>query len=481
MINKSLVQIKTQKIALFSLFTFIFIVSVSTIRGFVLPETDVLWETRAGLDFFKTGHIPTTDSWNWLLEGHSWIPNSWLWNILLASFYNTAGIIGLCILSSIINIITFLLIWKILIKLGITSKLVQFGIICVTILGLFSWLTVRPQSADFILLLVFFITIIYVNKFTGWKQIILLCSTSLLLSILWMNFHLTGFLGVCLFTASFWVISVLYKKDTIGKRLLFSTLIFIIGFIGLFVTPFGLTGVTKIFTVTNASEGLITGWSSPNFVDPISFTTWIVLLYSTTLVFFTIKNKQWVLTLCILLLIIASFEAIRFTPFLSLFVLLTTPLLFPKKHKHIRSQHVITLVKKLVYILTILVTLFTILFVTIQVVHPSRITTLNPADFKNIPYKGKLLTLQDGGGTVELFRVDVSVSLDGRNDLIGKKQFLKIIGLFTSDQKDQVNKWVVKHQVSAVFVEPEYEHLNKIMKQLGWKQNIIPNGVLWVK
>jgi len=94
--------------------TFLTILGLSLVRASRIPELDVLWGARNGTDIINGGSITApVDSWNFLTEGETWSPNSWLWNVLLGITYSTTGTFGFWVVVFLSNIIIYMLLWLI--------------------------------------------------------------------------------------------------------------------------------------------------------------------------------------------------------------------------------------------------------------------------------------------------------------------------------------------------------------------------------
>jgi hypothetical protein len=64
---------------------FAIVVLVRTVQP--LLDGDVWWHIRAGETVFRTGSVPTTDSWTIVGSGMRWISQDWLSNVGIAALY----------------------------------------------------------------------------------------------------------------------------------------------------------------------------------------------------------------------------------------------------------------------------------------------------------------------------------------------------------------------------------------------------------
>lgn len=448
---------------------FLFILGASTIRGFFLPEADVFWQTRAGQDTINSGHIPSVDTWNWLLNGKEWLPNSWLWNVVLAGIYNTLGVVGLGLFSAALTAATLILINRTLTLLNVTNILNRTAILLISILALLIWLTARPQQVDYLLLLTFMALVLRFKKLNGyWFALI-----SLGLSATWMNFHLTAPLAVFLFPAVYWVATTRPFK----KKWLQLIAITIATAAGTLATPFGLDGITKTLLVVDQSRNIIPEWMSIPHSDGLETSAIIaVAFFGLGFIAFALRQKQWVFAVFLLILTIMSYQAVRFSPFLVLFALLGSQFIPEIKTKQLKLATTCLLV---------FVSLFAgagLVSAVNQLTHPNRITIIDPTDFDQVPKNSRMLTLPTGGGISELVRPDVSASLDGRNDIIGQDRIIRIAQLFYTDSATKVRGWLNSNKVDSVFVLNDRTYkISTTMKTLGWTEVQVPDGQLWLR
>jgi hypothetical protein len=468
-------HLSVDKILVFAIFAFI--IGFSLIRGFLLSEIDPVWQARAGQDTLASGMVPSVDTWNWMVLGNEWLTNSWLWNVILALCFNVAGSVGIALFTAIISAATLLLVWKFIIISNVKNRFTQFFIILAVIVALAIWLSGRAQQADYLILIFFYLLVLMFKKFSFKIRIFSLTGTALIFSCLWMNLHLTAPLGVSLFAAGYWFISIKNYKETFLKRTLTTAAITVGGLAGLLITPYGLDGVLKTLLVVNESRGIITEWMVPNLNELSGAPSFFALiLFGIGAIALAIWKKQWLLTAVLIVLTYLSYDAIRFVPFLVLFALINVSALpeirVPQKK----------LVAGLLVATSSLILIFGLGTAVNHTVFPEKITPLNPSSFDAVPKNSRLLTLFNGGGTVLLFRQDVSPSTDGRNDLLGRELVLEITDLYLTEDTQKVENWLNKEEVGSVFVENGRSYnMSATMQILGWKRIVVPDGELYLR
>lgn len=457
--------------------TVAFIMGISLIKGAFLSETDILWQIRSGQNILSTGQIISPETWNWLVAGKEWMPNSWLWNVILAFFYDSGGIVAVGFFTALFTAGTLLLTWRLLVLSRVCNVFVQFGIMVAVTLVLFPWVSGRPQQADYLILILFYVIILFVKNVSKNKRMLVLVSASLVLSILWMNLHLTAPFGVALFAAGYWVLSSLHYTETLIRKLVSSLSIGFAGAGGLMVTPFGIDGLLKTFLVTDESKGLITEWMTPSVSTASGLITYIsILIFGLGMILLSFKAKKWLFALALIGLVVLSYEAIRFGPFLMLFAL-TGVYLVPQVN---------IIQEKLFAWLIAIMAVFTLsigeYMAVYQFSHPDSMTFIQPSSLKLIHDGARVLTLPNGGSAAILFRPDIFTSTDGRNDVVGKDQIVRVISLYIHDDYVEVSEWLEAESIDAVFIEGDRAYkLTSSMEKIGWASTKVPDGVLYLR
>jgi len=453
---------------LYLLVTLGFILGISLLRGFLLPETDVLWNIRAGQDTLAHG-IPTHDSWNWLLGGKEWLTNSWLWNVLLAVIYTSFGIVGVALFTAIMTAATLTIIKLIIRQISHLTHVGNFFILVTVTVTLLPWLNGRAQHADYLLVALFILLLTFLMKYHR----IWLVALAFVLTMIWMNMHLTAPLALAIFPASYWFIT----QDDIKKRTVTVVTMALAVTLGLLCTPFGVDGVTKTLLVVNESRNVMVEWMPVPYAEgllPVIILS--LLIFGVGILFLAVKEKQWLFSVAILCLALLSYNAIRFTPFLIIFSLIGASFI---PQIHLASKKLITV---FIYIVSASTLLMGIVFATYQLNHVSNITLLDPSSFDDVPQNSRMLTLQNGGGTVLLFRQDVSPSLDGRNDIIGEARIKLIYSLFYTKDAAFVDRWLEANKVDSVFIQSDDSYkLTEVLEELGWQKHAVPDGSIYTQ
>lgn len=423
------------------------ILGFALIRASRIPEVDVLWAARNGKDILNGGSITQpNDAWNFLTLGEQWSPNSWLWNVTTSLFANI-GDIGFWLLVLISNIIILALFWIFLVQLKISSF---WQPILLTLLAVSSiyFTNGRSNTSDFIIFLIFLNIIQWATRLSKTNYVLTTILTSLILSSLWVNLHFTGILSVFLFALSTWVLASKTFK-TIEKVFL-AAIVGTSSFIGTLVTPFGIKVYEKALLVQDESVDLITEWGA--VIQPgeiLWLHIFIILLGFAAAGILFLKNKIFLLPISIVSLSVLTVFTSRYALFVILLLILASAALLFKDPS---QRKVLTIGVRMVsgtfllcgIVLTILLYL-----------NPSSIYPVPVKDFNAIPAGARVFTTQHSGSELIYYRPDVLVSMDGRNDLIGKERMVQVYGLFQEEDEEYVQSWLDTNKVDVVFLSAE--------------------------
>lgn len=452
-----------------TIIAFVFIVMSSLIRATFFPEADIFWGARNGMDILNNGiHIFQPDRWNLLTQGEEWSPNSWLWNVLLGGAYKLFGNYGFLLLTLMTNIAAYSFLWGYLQKLRI-PPLTAFPVLigCWFIMNMF--MNGRSNTADFLILAAF----LYWSKHSlnNWPRLLI---TSFLLTVLWMNLHLTGVAAVIVFPV---VVYAMNYAEELRRRVLLSISILLSALIALPLTPYGLEGLVKVSMVKNESKGLITEWSNVFFLPGANAGILFLLGVSVIAMAFIVRKKQFIYGLITLGLIYSTYDTIRLTPFL-LTVILGSLAFWRWEDYHLRQTWKIlpAMVMGLLTVVTLGLTVVGGMSMARVFENSESMFPVSSEALDLIPENSRAAVSQDVGSAIILFRPDVLVTLDGRNDLIGADRFVEASNILYADDPQDVSKWLEKHDINSVFVQDSQaigmDRIQKNMTALGWVENI---------
>lgn len=463
--------------------TFVFIIAASITRSTFFPEGDIFWGARNGIETIQHGIRPfQPDSWNLQTLGEEWSPNSWLWNVLLGVAYQLFGNYGFLLLTLVINVAAYGFIWGYLQRLKIAPLTAFFIVVgCWSVMDVF--MTGRSNTVDVLLLAVF----LYLSHKLRDKMIPLL-AMSFLLTVLWMNLHLTGVAAAVVFPA---IVYAMLHKERFGQRLKMAASTFGVVLPAFLLTPFGFEGLLKVSLVENASKDFILEWSNV-FAYPEANLGIMILLFASIMACLVIfKNKQFLYGLGTVALIYGTYDTIRLAPFLLTIIL--GALVFAEG-KNLPYPRWLEESKELVRnLLLILATGVVVAVSAISLVDLARIVAkddsmliLQDTTLSLIPVNARVASDPSEGSSLILFRPDVLVALDGRNDLLGKERYHDAANILYSNDPAETKNWLDEHKIDTVLIGSTKaegsELIQANMEKLDWvKKTNGTDAIVYVK
>ena len=447
----------------------VFIAASSLLRATTFPESDIFWGARNGLDILtRTGlNLTQPDSWNAITLGEEWSPNSWLWNVLLGAFYKVFGNYGFPLLTMGTIAAAFGFLWAYLQKLRmapLTASIILIG----CWLAELAFINGRANTADFLILTAF----LYTSHQLRTKPVLLIIS-SFLLTVLWMNLHLTGAVAVGVFPV---VIYALLSEERTARRITITALAFLATAAALIATPYGFGGFQKIMAVDSASKGMIIEWSSVWAYPQSDTGTIFLLLAAVPVLIFLAKKKAFLYGLAVMVLAVVTATTIRFAPYLLTVMLGALACFdynpeFPALLRRFKNSRLY--LTGFLFILMVGVSATAVLSVARVAADPESMFPLRPSDFNAIPHGAVVASSQDAGSEMLLYRPDVLVTLDGRNDLMGKTRFVESSNILFAADTGALSAWLSAHRVTTVFTgthELGAAVVEKNMLKLGWDE-----------
>lgn len=458
----------------------VFIISVSLSRAVYLPEGDVFWSTRNGLDILDSGtiHIFINDTWNAQSLGDVWSPNSWLWNVILAVFYRGFGTFGFFLITFLCNAAIYVLIWLLVRKFSL-HPLLQLGVVALTWGFLSVYLNGRANMVDVLLILGFAYLLSYITakSFSFLKLSLIVLPVTFLFTVLWANLHLTAIIAVGFFPLLLFFF--LYDR-TVKQRWLLSGSVGLVTAVGLTVSPFGVESLLKVSLVANESKGFFYEWANVFQAGPLAVPLIVAAVTAFLLVVVAAKQKQWVFALGLFGFILLSLDTIRFLPFLTVLIVLAS------KNVHTIRLPLKEFPKVLSVVAWLAVTALVIAAGFSTVRFAADVETVLPTperNFVSIPQNATVLTGVAESGVILLYRPDVKVVLDGRNDMLGKERFSVATEMLFTENLTDFSDFVSKYNIDAVYVpsEEEYPMLGVNSEKIGFVAERNGDSVTWVK
>lgn len=463
---------------LWKVFTFTLILGISLTRTIVIAEPDSFWQIRSGQDFLDDPQFLTPDTYSWSAFGKEYLSNSWLWNVLIGGVYSIASFSGVAILVGLYVGLLLTLTSGYLRSRNIDWKYIFVGIAIVSVL-LGKWFTSRPQINDYVLLVLGMLVIQKLSK----KPPVYLFMVLGTIILLWNNLHLTGPVGALCFGGMYFVsqyrkTSPLFGKETICVML--RSVFLIIFLLALcLLTPYGVSGITKPFETASSSTGLISEWISPwDMSENSNLLSAVALLAIVFPAVWAVKEKKWVeLTYLLGLFAVGSYQ-VRWVPFV---ILMALPYICEsmKKIPLSRVDRFTPFIKvaALAIILATLATGATTFFTDDKVSRGN----YGYALLNQVPSDCKLYNDVSFGGPMILMRPEVKVSIDGRNDLYGREEYLT--QAYLTYAIEGTDTWLEQNGITCVLIN-DYQGLDAYLNhQVNWelKAEDSHGARLWVK
>lgn len=463
---------------LWQIFTFALILGISLSRTIAIAEPDSFWQIRSGQDFLEHPQFMTPDSYSWSAEGKEYLSNSWLWNVLLgvvygmASFGGVTALVGIYV-GSILSLTVYYL------RLRNTDWVHIFVGVALVSVFLGKWFSARPQINDYLLLVV---GLIIIHKLAQKHPAYLFMALGFVM-VLWNNLHLTGPVGAICFGGAYFLIQYNHTLKVLSKGTLYAVLrsmslvLFLLGLC--LLTPYGVSGMTKSFETASASSGLISEWASPwDISEPSNIYSALTLLFILIPMVYAVKEKRWVeMVYLVGLFGVGSYQA-RWIPFVIIMAL-------PYICGRLGGLSFSGMARFTPYakVAAFSVILATVAMGTTTFFTEDKVSRGNYgyALLEYVPSDCKLYNDVSFGGPMILMRPEVKVSMDGRNDLYGRDEYLTQAHLTYA--VEGTDDWLERNSITCVLIH-NYQGLDGYLEQRGdWKLEAEDlNGArLWVK
>jgi hypothetical protein len=421
-------------------------------------DGDILWGTRAGMDFLASGTIPRTDSYSWTAHGTKWIPNDWGWDVLLGVAYKLAGASGIALLGVVVAGVLAVLIGANARRAGASTA--WSSLVFLIIAGVFAlFLYPRAQLADYVaifLLPLLVPTVLFGNRESACRA----AALTLFVQVIWMNLHTTAVIGPVLIAA--FGIGRLGSPAAAGnRRAVTGRLCGLVALAaaGCLGTPYGTAPLTHLEAVRRASVGLVAEWRPVGLSSPGQLLGMgaLVLAAAAALLAWRAQRIDTALTLAVLAAGTAT--AIRFAPMTALY---SVPELaavagrLPARPRFVNRIYALALA---VFALMCLV--------GVRGFAEPGVANTSPRLVSELPSGCRLLNDYGIGGAVILRRPDVPVSIDSRNDLYGRAAELQSLSVL-GDPKFGL-EYVESHEVTCVLVQSHAPLVGALERTGQWR------------
>lgn len=418
-------------------------------------DGDIFWGAQSGVDTFRTG-VPRHDSYSWAVPGHSWIPSSWGWNVMLGALYDAFGMAGFVVAALGLGAMFGVVLAFVARQAGARPMpaLLTFAII-----GAFA-LAGAPRATA-VSTLVAPLALVPLKSILDAPRREALRAFGLLLAlqITWINLHSGGLVGPAL-TAAAGTGFLLRRRTGSGRDVthrLFGTVVAQAA--ACLATPYGWSLIAHAPKVRAASVNLIEEWQHYT-LSMLLTPTGIASAAALSLSAWSLGTARRYERLLPLLVVLAmALSAIRFTPMVLVFIAPELALALGR----LSIRDVFLRVAAAAVSLGMVGACVTGLanFRHVEEMWGS------PRLVDQIPSGCRLFNDDVSGGMVILLRRDVPVWTDGRNDMYGRARVIRTLDVLNWAPGSA--QWLARERVTCALV-PKSDHIVQALAQRpGWR------------
>lgn len=393
-------------------------------RAGTLAESDTFWQIRAGEAMLDTGRIPTTDPFSWSMPGRSWHPNSWGFDVAVAVAYRLGGLPLVALLGAALLLAIYAAMLYYARRTGVSVR-AAVGAAAVFYPLLITWWSVRPHMIDYLVLLPLVLLSKAAMDGENSRQRYRAVAGILVLHVVWVNLHAAALLGIG-------VVGVFACTRLVADRSLTTlsrvTLPVLAAAVGSLANPLGTGLVAQTLDVRQASTGIITEWSRIDGRQPELV---IVVALGVIVAVALARRREYDLALLCGGLAVAGATAIRFVPLLAV---MAAPHLATLRWHPRPGSWLDTRSRMLRFGAALAVSLLiaaSILGAVRAVTHLGE-PIYDTGKLRALPSGCKVYNSDTIGGLIILYRPDVPVAIDGRNDMYGRKYITHVWDVISS-------------------------------------------------
>lgn len=482
-----------------------FVAAFALTRAGRVAERDPYWQIRAGAENLAGVPLARPDTWTWSGVPGDWYPNSPLWNVLLALSYSTGGFWGFFAFTSLVLILLLALVVVLGGRLG-ARPLPGLVALFAVFAGALPYLGARATLGAQVLLLVAVCVVVALgDRAAGLSTTALVATTTAaagVLSVLGNWLHLSFLVlgpGLAVVWAAVWALT---PWVTGSRRALVIAGGGVGWVLGPLLSPYGLAGgLERARAVQDASQGLLTEWSSP--FAPVQGGQWDVMAVAALLVAVAAVwwlYREWrrgsdIRVLAALAMIgvpatAAGMVALRFlgigpvtlAPVVAAVAThLVDRLRRPRSPSPAQGRLAVALRDYTAgrFWRVVLTVVLAVLAPVALVLAAEHGVPREQAVVARLPAGCRVFSAPDIGGVVVLLRPDAPVRIDGRADFFGREFLLGSISFYTGEAAD-----VVPDGTGCVLLDPSTGLTRGLRARLeasaDWRLAATENGVeLW--
>jgi hypothetical protein len=424
---------------------------IALFRAGSIGASDTFWEIRTGQLILDRGALPTHDTLSWTAAGWPWRINSWGFDVLAALAYRAGGLAAVALLSAALLMTVYVAALTLTRRLGGSPGLAAL-LFLVSVPAWELWLSARPQLIDYaaVPLLLVLLAVATDPGTTGPRQRALAVAGIAGLHVVWVNLHAAALLGVVV-TALFAVTRPgLWRWG--GAALLAAVA-------GTVLNPYGV-GVLGQTQEVRAASSYILEWTS---LRPSYWDADILLALALLAGVVAWRTRRYALMVVLAALAVGGVFMIRLLPVAAVIAIpvLATAAELPRLGEWLRARAfavraiLATAVAGMVAVAAIAVT------------HVGR-SAYPLAALDALPSGCRLLNDYTSGGPVTLFRPDVPVSVDSRNDLYGEVELARQSTVLSGPPYAPAR--LADWGVTCVLVKPSTGIVPVLRRTPGWRE-----------
>lgn len=172
----------------------VFLILLTTFK--ITGDDDVFWHLATGRHIVQTHEVPSSDIFGYVTQGQEWMPFEWGWDVITYGLYNAGGYTALSVFRTLIFLLIFYLLFRILRKFN-TGYTLIFIFLTILAFGMMDRLTPRPHivSMLFFVLLLWIITEYRYFSRSNYKILYFVP----VIFLVWANMHMGIIAGIFLF------------------------------------------------------------------------------------------------------------------------------------------------------------------------------------------------------------------------------------------------------------------------------------------
>ncbi len=400
-------------------------VLVALARSTAFAEGDTYWQITTGAEILARHTTALVEDDSWDAAGTPWHPNSWGYDVLVGLAWRLGGWAGLGWFTVLLVASVGVAVAVVGRRLGATAPALAVTSAVVAV-PLIAWLSARPQTASYALLVLLVGLAARVLLGSGRRSVVLGAAGLVGLTAVWVNLHLAALSGLAAVAGGV-AVAVLGRPVRPTQLARPAVVVGAVG-LGCLASPLGTGIVASAGHTADASVELIDEWAPLWRATPVLALTWIAAALCLALLVLAWRRSAradrvpgwlpfWVGAVAVL--VAGGLTAARFSPMAVLVAVPAVAAVLPSFDLH----RVPWLVRRLSCALPIAVGATVLVVALTSLGSFGRPGPLFPtaATVAAVPDGCRVLNEYDEGGLLTLLRGadGVLVSADGRNDVYG--------------------------------------------------------------